>query len=68
MQEMPGMQIFGANFIFPEKTISALCSQSSTYSTASDIQIYGFNRLDIKERLFNVIYEVVSHAPPPKRR
>ena len=61
--EKPGLQIFGKEFVFPDSTISLLCKQVTYVRSVSNI---GIEHPDIKERLFNVITDVVSNAPPPK--
>ena len=66
--EKPGLGIFGKEFVFPDKTISLLCKQASYVKSVSDVSLYGIEHPDIKGRLFNVIMDVTSDAPPPKRR
>ena len=68
MDEYPGLQIFGKDFIFPDSTISLLCKEAEYIQTISDLTFYGISRLDIQARLFNIIIYLVADAPPQKRR
>ena len=67
LREMPSFRIFGEDFILPDTTILELCCQSCYITAESDICLYGI-RPDVKERLFNVIIDVVSSAPPPRKK
>ena len=61
-------RIFGKDFVFPDHTITLLCKEARYVTSVGDLSFYGVERLDIRTRLFNIIIDVVTDAPPPNKR
>ena len=63
-EERPGLRFFGKDYIFPDTTISLLCTQACSLRTVDDITLYGIKQPSIRDRLF---ISLVADVPPPKR-
>ena len=66
LAEKPAYQMIGADFICSEALICEICEGAEFISTIEDMDIYCL-RPELKERFFNIIMDVVSELPPPKK-
>ena len=66
LAEKPAYQMIGVNFICSDALICEICEGAKFISTLEDMDIYCL-RPELKERFFNIIMDVVSELPRPKR-
>ena len=65
--EHPNYRMIGVDFVCPDAIISEVCKQSKYISSVEDMKIYRL-RPEFRDRLLNVIMNVLSSIPPPKKK
>lgn len=68
VSESVGFQMLGHDVVCHPKTIAVLCSKAPRISTLEDIDTVSGLRPQLRKRIFNVMMNVLSDAPPPSKR
>ena len=68
LEECPGFRILGGNFILSDAVIEELCLKAPFIESKSDLNGVLLLRPEHHERVFKVIWHVVSSAPPPPKK
>lgn len=68
VDEFPGFRMIGTEFILSDATIGELCDRASTITSKEDLNDVVLLRPEYHDRLFRVIWLIVSCAPPPKKK
>ena len=66
LAEKPAYQMIGANFICSDALICDICDGAEYISTIEDMNVFCL-RPELKERFCDVIMDVVSELPQPKK-
>ena len=64
LEECPGFRMLGGNFIFSDAVIEELCLKAPFIDLNGILLL----RPEHHERVFNVIWHIVSSAPPPPKK
>ena len=67
-EEFPGFKMIGIGFILSDSTIAELCDKASTITSKEDLNSVVSLRPEYHDRLFYVIWQIVSNAPSPKKK
>lgn len=68
LEECPGLRMLGGNFIFSDAVIEELCLKAPFIESKDDLNGVLLLRPEHHERVFNVIWHIVSSAPPPPKK
>lgn len=66
LDEHHSFKMLGRSFVCPDSVIEKICAEVRFFHSIDDFNIVGI-RPEIKNRLYNVVSNVVSNAPPCKR-
>ena len=68
VEEFPGYRMIGTGFILSDATIGQLCDKASTILSKEDLNDVVSLRPEYCDRLFRVVWQIVSCAPPPNKK
>ena len=68
LEECPGFRMHGGNFILSGATVKDLCSKAPFIESKDDLKDIALLRPEYRDRVFNVIWDIVSSAPPPEKK
>lgn len=67
IQQHPAFRMIGRNFVLSDSGIAEICKDAKFVCTSSDLPLYCI-RPEFRDRIFNVVVEMVGSIPPPKRK
>ena len=68
LEESVGLRILGRSFVFSEATVKDLCVKAKYIKSKEDLGNLLSLRPEYHDRVFNIVWSVVSQAPPPQRK
>ena len=68
LDEFPGYRMLGSNFILSDSTIRHLCTVATTLTSVDDLSSIVSLRPELKDRIYHVMWDIISHAPAPKKK
>lgn len=63
----PDFLMIGSSFLCPDSTLAKLCTEALCIKTVDDLITYGV-RVELRDRFFRIITDIVDSIPPPNRR
>ena len=68
LEECPGFRMLGGNFILPDATLEDLVLKAPFVVSKEDLNDVLLLRPEYRDRFFNIMWDVVSTAPPPNKK
>ena len=68
LEESVGLRILGRSFVFSEATVKDLCVKAKYIQSKEDLRNLLSLRPEYHDRVFNILWSVISQAPPPQRK
>ena len=68
MAESPHMRLLGPQYMYCDSVISDVCTKASSVTCVDDLKSIALLRTELTLRFYNVLFRVVSSAPPARRQ